>query len=467
MASSSSSENQPKAVKSSSSTYTVLTRSKSKNLSVCRSADSWWDKLPDEALILVYGYLEDHDRASMSSVCKHWNSIFKTPTLWRERHFIFVGMRALDHTKKACEFITNVGPHLRRLVLECGHPVLHTARPIAEAVSTFLGHTIKIPQMRISHFKVVYLDCYHSWRFFDLSRGKLIDALSKFIRKQRTLRKLDLSGAHLTSAEGMRCLSSAAQSPARKTIHYLHIKDLFELRYPAFQDNRFRDNLARFTSLRQLYLNYLYVDELVLQVLRTNSRTSLQYFRIVVDSCEPCNHSISAYAWRDFCDGCPYAKVVFHFLGKLSTEDYRRVFARCVPIYEIDILSWDRYPSDRDPNSEDMSAVLAHIISTYSAQLVNFRLAFDHLSNEPIDSALVMLLDRCTKLKDVCINTAIRIDTVEKICATLKKKRPRVLEHLELKVRDLTPEEVARLRGIAVLSSEELGLRSVEVQPDD
>ncbi|XP_067673657.1 F-box only protein 39-like [Haliotis asinina] len=466
MASSSSSDNQSKAVKSSSSTYAVLTRSKSKRLSAHKS-DSWWDKLPDEALILVYSYLEDNDRASMSLVCKHWSNIFRTPTLWRERHFMFVGMRAMEHTKKACEFITHVGPHLRRMVLECGHPVLHTARPIAEAVATFLGHTIKIPNMRVTYFKVVYLDCYHSWRFFDLSRGKLIEALTKFLRKQRNLRKLDLSGAHMTSAEGMRCLASAAQSPARKTISYLHIKDLFELRYPAFQDNRFRDNLARFTNLRQLYLNYLYVDELVLQVLRTHSRTSLQYLRIVVDSSEPCNHGISAYSWRDFSDGCPHAKVVFHFLGKLSIEDYRRVFVRCVPIHEIDILSWDRYPSDRDPASEDMSAVLAHVVATYSTQLVNFRLAFDHLSNEPIDSALVMLLDRCTKLKDVCINTAIRIDTVEKICATLKKKRPRVLEHLELKVRDLTPEEVSKLRGIAILSSEELGLRSVDVQPDD
>lgn len=56
----------------------------------CTDAGNW-SELPEVALRHVFRWLGDQDRIRAALVCKSWNRVMHTPSLWRSRTFTFCG----------------------------------------------------------------------------------------------------------------------------------------------------------------------------------------------------------------------------------------------------------------------------------------------------------------------------------------------------------------------------------------
>ena len=305
----------------------------------------------------------------MALTCKHWSQAFNTPVLWRRRYFLFTGFRAMESAVTACKYIKSLGKHLRHVEVECGHPVLHTARPIAQALDRFVTQINRIRCIHILTFKMEHLGISRAWQFFQSSKSRLVSAICKFLKCQRHLRRLELSGAHLISEDGSSIIQALGISQARKTLEVLHIENFYEQRHTAFSDEAFLNTMRKLTALKIVFLNYIYINDTVLNILSKRAGSSLEFLRIIVDSREPYEHNISAAAWSDFRKLCPKVKLVFHFLGKLKYSDYTRTLLKGMPLFDLNIISWESLPNNRDPDRERMPDVLKYIGDHFSTSL--------------------------------------------------------------------------------------------------
>ncbi|XP_050408604.2 uncharacterized protein LOC126823674 [Patella vulgata] len=330
----------------------------------------------------------------------------------------------------------------------------------------FLTHLSKVRGTKILSLKIDYMDFYHGWRFFEMSRARLVGALCKFIRKQRHLQFIDISGAQIDFRDGGRVLKALAACHAKNTLQTLQMKDFFELRYMAPHNDSFLAALRKFTTLKHLYLNFIYLNQTVLDILGKKLGTTLESLRLVIDSSEPQGRVLSHYDWTNFRERSPNCKVIFHFLGMMSQIEYTSALCRGAQVVEVDILSWEGYPNDLEPDTERMSEVVMHIANNFYKDLVRFRISIDHTSEDPLDNSLIYLLQKCTKLREFTINAAMTLATVDTICKLAAQRMPKILDHLELRVRGLSPENTSQLALITQAYMNQINTRQLELRSD-
>ncbi|ESP01513.1 hypothetical protein LOTGIDRAFT_238296 [Lottia gigantea] len=294
------------------------------------------------------------------------------------------------------------------------------------AVEMFLNQLSRIRGTKILSFKIDYMDFYHGWRFFEMSRSRLIGALCKFIRKQRHLQFLDVSGSQIDTRDGSRVLKALAACYARNTIKTLQMKDFFEMRYNATNNSSFLTALKKFTALKEIYINFIYLNPSILEILGKKLGNCLELIRLVVDSSESQARTITASDWTRMREKCPKLKVVFHFLGLLSYNEYTSALCRGIPLVECDILSWEGYPNDLEPDTERMSDILRHVANNFNKTLARFRLSIDHCSSEDsLDQPMILMLQKCCYLTEFTVNATLSLETVDILCKIAAARKPK------------------------------------------
>lgn len=240
---------------------------------------SFWNNLPDIALIDIYGHLDDDDRHKMSMVCKNWLRIFHTPSLWRRRQFNLGGYYAHIAQEMACKFAAKHGQDLRYMTINSGHPSYHSCSLFQAAtektLAAFQG------KARIHHFILRRLEIDRFWRLGG-AREKLVSCLCRFFKSQRHIKVVDMTSSLFPLIGGCRLMEALAFT-SDNTLQSLHIIDFFHHRLSAYNVNRFRKAISRLVNLKVLALNYNCFSEKIFLNLVTSGKGGLEKLKMKVN----------------------------------------------------------------------------------------------------------------------------------------------------------------------------------------
>ena len=227
--------------------------------------ESIWNNLPDTALINIYLCLQDRWKVNMALACKNWNRVMHTPCLWRTRYLELGGYRAMLAGERACSFAESHGAHLQYLYLTCTHPSFPACKIIQSTIDQFLQ---KIQTAKLLYFQLERLNMDTFWKFENL-KGKVVCSLARFFRRQRHLVNFNMSDAHFSLSSGCRVLESVG-SASGCTIKSLYLEDFFHTRLAIYEVNRFINAFSKFTNLSEIFVNYSYLCDEVLECMATN-----------------------------------------------------------------------------------------------------------------------------------------------------------------------------------------------------
>ncbi|KAK6192057.1 hypothetical protein SNE40_003602 [Patella caerulea] len=392
-----------------------------RNINYWSSMDSIaWKNLPDIALIEVYGYLGDGDRANMALTCKNWCRIFETPRLWRSRSFEIGGYKASQIGQIAVKFSEKYGSFIRYLTLSCSHPSSHTCKIIQKTMEDFFHN---IESARIYDFELERLELERFWKY-DNVREKLVDSFVKFFRNQSHLRTFDMSSAQCPLTMGCKILE-AVREASGESVDDLCLEDFFHSRLAVFQVKRFRGIIAGFTNLRFLSINYNCISEAIIEILTTSASGKLRNFSIKVYRSDPHFHRIPTSVWRRLKQSCPSLEVDIWFESIGNSTEILPILVPDIPLRDIHL--WTGYDDDAEWN---LHATLMHIGNNFKHCLANVSMELDN-NHEIIDEAILNLINKCKKLKDLTINAFVSVDAIKQICE-LQEENKIKLRHFNM-----------------------------------
>lgn len=354
-------------------------RSSSCKMSLCKSASSFlgyedssvdadcgsgWKYAPQVVLVKIYFFLNDTDRAVMARVCRNWSLAFEAGCLWRRRRFEMGGYRARTAEFQASGFAEKFGQHLRYLTISCNHPSLVTCKIFQRAMEAFLPKLQRKAKLKEFRFSRLEMDRY--WRYEQL-KEKLILTLTRFLRQQFCLRVLDLSYSQFYLSAGLRIIESVGLSCGH-CLRRLMMEDIFHSRLTVYSGLRYKRAMSRFTNLRTLSLNYGYLSDDVMEILRGNLAGKLKTMRVRVYRSDPHGHRITKLAWNGLRRACPSLKVKFNFESIGFASDIIPILVAGIPLYELYI--WTGF----DDNSDwRLSSTLNHVAANFKDSLGRYK----------------------------------------------------------------------------------------------
>ena len=304
---------------------------------------SKWVNLPDVALIEVFKYLSDTDRARAALTCTGWSRIFDSACLWRSKYFELGGYRAQQHGVRACKFAENFGLYLRYLSLSCSHPSYYTCKLFQKSIDEFFG-IMKEAGTQLIEFEMCRLELERYWKY-DTPKEKLISVFSKFMKTQKHLTSFDMSSAQLPAYGGCRILDAIAHHSGN-SVQDLLVDDFFHSRLAVHQIKKFQKVIGKFTNLKYVSLNYNCLSEEILETLTKSLHGKLHFMNVKVFRSDPHLHRISGHTWKQFSRACPRMRVAFWFESIGSYQEIAPLLLKEIPVKDIHI--WSGYDDDQN-----------------------------------------------------------------------------------------------------------------------
>lgn len=320
---------------------------------------SLWNHLPDVAIIEVFKYLNDKDKANAALTCKNWARLFQTPCLWRHRHLDMGGYKASSNGLRAYQFAEKFGNYVRYLSISCSHPSYHTTKIFQKAMEDLL---FKLRQSSLIEFELERLELDRFWKY-EASRDRLISSLAKFFKGQRCLQIFDMTSAQFPVPGGCRVIEAVGNQSGAK-VEYLYIEDFFHSRLAVFQVKRFRTAISRFSNLHYIALNYNCISEEILEIFTKTLKGKLESMNLKVYKNDPHFHRISGYTWKMLHNACPKLTVTVSFESIANSTVTMPILVKEMPVKELHL--WTGYDDDSDWRLSD---TISHITDMYAGTL--------------------------------------------------------------------------------------------------
>jgi hypothetical protein len=202
------------------------------------------------------------------------------------------------------------------------------------------------------------------WHFI-LSRGRVVSALSKMIRKQKFLECVYMAGTRMRLIDGCRILEALAKGRTKNTVKTLYMEDFFETNMFPFRTQRYVNAMAKFLALEELHINYRYLSSEMLRNIANTLPKHLVNLSLVLEG-DIRGIEIRSDAWMEFSEKCPLANVGAYLCTTiLRGNDLRTAFVRGLPLNQIYLTSWARV----DETEQRLSIFLRHLGNMYNITL--------------------------------------------------------------------------------------------------
>ncbi|KAK3606431.1 hypothetical protein CHS0354_041370 [Potamilus streckersoni] len=321
---------------------------------------SFWEYLPDIAVIEVFKHLGDRDRVNMALVCKNWNRLLGTPCLWRSRHFDMAGYRAQIIGTRACKYAERFGSYLKRLTITCSHPSYHTCKYFQKAMEDMIS---RLQKAQLEEFEMERLELDRFWKY-ESPRERLINSFVRFFKTQKSLQYFDMSMGQFPVPGGCRILEAVAHGSGDKVSDML-IEDFFHSRLAVFQVRRYITSISKFTNIKYLALNYNCLSEDIVEIFSKNLAGKLEAVNIKVYRNDPHFHHISGYAWRLLKSACPRLRVAFWLESMGHSSEIIPILVKDIPVWDIHL--WTGYDDDAEWH---LAQTIDHITDSYGHIIV-------------------------------------------------------------------------------------------------
>lgn len=317
---------------------------------------SRWVNIPDVVMIEIYKYLKDKDRAAAAITCKAWGRLFKTPCLWRSRHFEMGGYKAHSNGSRACGFANLFGSYVKYLSISCSHPSYHTTKIFQKAIDDVFG---RMRNAQLMEFELERLELERYWKY-ETPRDRLISCFVRFFKSQKYIRTFDMTAAQCNLEGGIKLLQALGSSSGEK-IEDLFIEDFFHSRIAVFQSDRYREAIYKFTNLTYLGINYNCLSDEIVDALSKTVEGKLECINIKVYKNDPHFHIISRNSWSLLRRKCPNLKVTVWFESIGHSTDIVPVLTKDIPLKDLHI--WTGYDDEVEWR---LGTTLDHIGSSFN-----------------------------------------------------------------------------------------------------
>ena len=331
-----------------------------------------WNDVPDIALIAIYSSLSDKDRLNVACTCKNWNRLFSSAKLWRHRRVVFNAISSEETAEREIKFLEKFGHCLYRLTLNLGRPTFKSCLTISKSVERYMNRFCSRNNIHIRDLDLESLHMEQHWHFI-LSRGRVVSALCKMIRKQKYLECVYMAGARMRLMDGCRILEALAKGRTRNTVKTLYMEDFFETNMFPVRTQRYVNAMAKFSTLEDLHINYRYLSAEMLRNIANILSKHLKSLSLVLEG-DIRGTEIQSDAWMEFSEKCPLADVGAYLCTTiLRGNDLRTAFVRGLPLSQIYLTSWARV----DETEQRLSIFLRHLGNMYNTTLgIKFSLVY-------------------------------------------------------------------------------------------
>ncbi|XP_074641339.1 F-box only protein 39-like [Tubulanus polymorphus] len=287
----------------------------------------------------------------------------------------------------------------------CRTPTYLTCKRVQQCLTTFFGTLYG--KVKLKRFQAKELQVEKFWRY-DLTRSKLIVSLNRFLRGQKSLRYFDMRSSTFIISDGIKILESIGYHSGHSLTH-LNITDFFHSRLTIFRISKFNDTMKHFKNLQHISMNYNCLSESVLETLANNC-SCLSTMEIKVHRNDPHDHRLTGAAWKNLTKCCPEFMVQFDFASTCKYHMLTGILVPEIPLTELQIRSgFESEDEWHIPQS------IHHISDSFSDSLENLKLDIDN-SDQLFDMALLDLVSKCRKLKNLVVDATFCIPTIEEIC---------------------------------------------------
>ncbi|XP_052799485.1 F-box only protein 39-like [Mya arenaria] len=373
-----------------------------------------WVNLPDVVLIEMFKLLSDADRLRASQVCKSWSLAFSTPCLWRSRSFELGGYRAQINGNKASQFAEGFGSYLRNLSISCSHPSYYTCKLFQKSIDQLFS-TLKEAETQLIEFEMCRLELERYWKY-DTPKEKLVGLFAKFLKTQRRIKCFDMSTAQLPAYGGCRVLDAVAFQSG-SSVQDMIIEDFFHSRLVLHSVKKFHKTIGKFTNLKYLALNYNCLSDSILEIFAKSLEGKLTFLNIKVFRYDPHLHRISGLAWKRLARACPQMRVSFWIESIGLHNEIAPILVKEAPVKDVHV--WTGYDDDSDWRLAD---TVNHIAESYTSTLETVSFELDN-TGEIVDEALLALVVRCKRLRELNVNAMIAVQTVEELCEMVRHRK--------------------------------------------
>ncbi|CAG2225252.1 F-box only protein 39-like [Mytilus galloprovincialis] len=390
---------------------------------------STWVDLPDVVVIELFRFLKDKDRAAAALACKNWARLFKTPCLWRSRHFEMGGYRAHNNGSRACAFSSLFGNYVRYLSISCSHPSYHTTKIFQRAIEDVLG---KMRTSNLFEFELERLELERFWKY-ETPRDKLIACFVRFLKTQKYLKIFDMTAAQCNLDGGCRILQAVGNNSGHK-VQDVFIEDFFHSRLAVFQTDHYKSAIYKFTNINYLGINYNCLSDEIIETFSKTLEGKLECMNIKVYRNDPHFHTISGSQWSMLRRKCPKLKVTMWFESIGHSTDIIPVLVKEIPLKDLHI--WTGYDDDVEWR---LAITIDHIANSYANTLSMLSLELDN-NHEFVDDNVLALLQKCKKLNQLTLNANVVVSTIRAICL-LRSEKKTTLQSLHLTACGLSEQE--------------------------
>ncbi|CAL1530761.1 unnamed protein product [Lymnaea stagnalis] len=298
-----------------------------------------WTKLPYLVLVEIYRNLSEIDKVAMAQVCPEWWNAFKSPVLWRTKHFIFGGPDAKNAGKRAVQYAEMLGSYLQEVSISCRHVTSNTCNVITETLEAFAKC---LSNARLRHFQIEDLELDRFWKYAHL-RFNIENCLVTFFQGQHNLEVVTLASAQIALLSGTEILEALLKSSGH-SIRILELMDFFHGRLAAYQLSRFVLTMSGFSNLEKVTLNYCCVCNELLQHWAKSLQGKLRHLTIKAGADEPHSHTLTNETWQRLVAACPKLTVEVALFGIAHANAVIPMLSPYIPL--VGFTMWSGYDDD-------------------------------------------------------------------------------------------------------------------------
>jgi len=418
-----------------------------------------WDQLPDVAMVKVFRNLSEGDRFSAALTCKKWSKLFHTPCLWRRRSIQFGGgLSSRREYLRATGFVKAHAQYLQFLRICCHRPTFYTCKRFQTTMDEVFVQLMKTRYSSccLKEFLMPQLHLERYWRYTNV-RTKLLRSLIRFLKQQHTLDIWDMAQARVAPLPGMTVINAVAKCNAHN-LDTLNMEDFFHARCSPFRIDRYCEIIGKFTNVSSLYTNYNYISDEVLEIMTKSLAKKLKFMSIKVNDTDPHVHRIHSLTWKNLSKACPSLAVHMFLQGIGDFAESSVILAKNMPLTSLQIWSGVPAPDQRwrfDQTVLNLGHNYADCLEEVSLMLENAR--------EPIDDALLDMIQRCKSLEYLDFQAVLEVPTVNKIYGLTREGKTQ-LNRCHMTLENLTGIEVTELEAINHLHEKMVEERGLDFQ---
>ncbi|KFV91667.1 PREDICTED: F-box only protein 39 [Eurypyga helias] len=400
---------------------------------------SSWTHLPDVCLRHVFHWLDDRDRSQAALVCKKWNWVMYSGSLWRSRTISFYGRPSRAHTlelKSALWHTKKFSKYLKHLEIKLLNPYnTNITKRFQGTIKDLLSHlgNSRLVSLSIEHLR---LNCL-IWN--NAVKAQFINNLATFLKRSKQLDYLNLKGARVTLEEGCKLLNSLSCS-----ISKLNIEDFFSIHSAAYSSTLFHQTMSKFHSIAILTFNYSCISNELLDTLREHSAHSLCTLNIKCHIHDPHGHEVCGTSWTNLAKRAPKLIVNYVFQRVMKHNDLARILLAEIPVRSISLRSC--YYSDPEwimrPTLTNLLPAYRHVLQELTLELNNYR--------ELMDDELIQLILSCKRLLFLKVWAFLSVTFMERLLQN-RAERKCILTTIKVRIyttRQETSEEDQLLDNI-------------------